>query len=185
MKPVLFVLAAFLLPMGARAETPPADAPPVNGPLWRADGGGVLPMAGSAPTIGNCWRVSVSLRLDAAAPPAAPPLIRGAPAHCQLPSIYIGDLRDTLFLEGVDANGGRLFVATGFNPLHQTSESPPGSGGGAGIQTVDRTAPSAATLISVPVGAPVVRIRWYNVDANQQPRLLGESDWAGAHPATP
>jgi len=172
------VLAALavLAPMSACAAAPVA-APPVNGPLWRVDGGGVVPSAGAASTTGSCWRVSLSLRLDDAAPPVPPPAIRGAPAKCAVPSVYIGYLRDTLFLEGLDAKGARLFVASGFNPLHQTAESPPGPGAAANIQSADRPAARVDTLISVPVGAPLARIRWYNVDADQKAQLLGETIW--------
>jgi hypothetical protein len=179
-KSILAALAV-LAPLSACAAVP-VGVPPDNGPLWRADGGGVIPSAGAVATTGNCLRVSLSLRLDPAAPPAPPPAIRGAPAKCVVPSVYIGYLRDTLFLEGLDAKGGRLFVASGFNPLHQTNEAPPTPGAAASIQSVDRPAPSVETLISVPVGAPLARFRWYDVDADQQPRLLGETIWTGVQP---
>jgi hypothetical protein len=184
MKPILVALAALLVPVSASAA-PPANGPPINGPLWRADGGGVLPSAGATPTTGMCWRASMSLRLAADGPAAPPPTLRGAPAHCVVPSVYIGYLRDTLFLEGLDAKGERLFVAIGFNPLQQTAETPPSSGAPASIQSTDRPAPRVDTLISVPVGAPIARVRWYDVDANQQPRLLGETVWGNVRPAAP
>ena len=198
MKSILVAMTAALVPLSACAGVPangapanglpangvPINGPPINGPLWRADGGGgVLPSAGAVPTTGTCWRVSMSLRLDASAPPSPPPTLRGAPAHCVVASTYIGYLRDTLFLEGLDAKGGRLFVATGFNPLHQTAEAPPAPGASARVQSEDKPAPSVATLISVPVGAPVASVRWYDVDANGQPRLLGETIWGNVRPA--
>jgi hypothetical protein len=184
MKPSLVALAALLIPVSAGAASPAAETP-INGPLWRADGGGVLPSAGATPTTGMCWRVSMSLRLAADGPAAPTPTLRGAPAHCVVPSVYIGYLRDTLFLEGLDARGGRLFVATGMNPLHQTAEAPPVSAAGGAIQSADRAAPRVDTLISVPIGAPIARVRWYDVDANQQPRLLGETVWGNVRPAAP
>ena len=177
-------LAAVLIPLSACAATSASSAP-ANGPLWRADGGGVAPSAGSVAMTGFCWRVSLSLKRDPAAPDVDPPRIRGEPAPCREPSIYVGYLRDTLFLEGVDAKGGRLFVASGANPLHQDSEAPPApEGGAARFQSADSSAATVSTLISVPVAAPLRRLRWYDVDANQQPHLLGETAWNGAQSAT-
>jgi hypothetical protein len=97
--------------------------------------------------------------------------------------VYIGYLRDTLFLEGLDAKGARLFVASGFNPLHQTNEAPPVPGAAAIVKSTDRPAASVQTLISVPVTAPLARVRWYDVGPDQQPHLLGETAWVT--PAAP
>jgi len=182
MKFVSAALAAVLIPAGACAAAPAAMVTD-NGPLWRADGGGAAPAPGSVSmTSGACWWVVVSLRLDPSAPKAPPPSIKGSPSPCQSPSVYIGYLADTLFIEGLDAKGARLFVATGSNPLHQTAELPPGIGGGALHQSTDRPAPRADTLISVPVTAPLARLRWYPLDSSQQPHLLGETAWVPVPP---
>jgi hypothetical protein len=175
MKIIVAMLAAITTPLGACAAAP-AGAPPPNGPLWTADGGGVLPAAGSVPTSGRCRPVEVSLNRRRGAPEAPPARIRGEPAPCRPASIYIGYLRGTLFVEGLDAKGGRLFVATGFNPLHQDVEVPPAPGGGTpSWHAVEAPAPSVQTMIFIPVAAAPARLRWYDVDAAQQPHLLGET----------
>jgi len=141
-------------------------------PLWLENGGGVSLAAGSLDAALPCQTMTVSLKWGGAA--GAPRLI-GKPAPCPKVSIYIGYLRDTLFIEGLDAKGGRLFVATGPNPLHQDVEAPSPSGmAHAGIDT---PAPTISTLIRAPVTLSLARLRWYNVDAKYQPHLIGETSW--------
>lgn len=120
----------------------------------------------------------MNLRLDRhAAEPAAASLI-GTPSTCRNTSIFFGYLRGTLFIEGLDSQGGRLFVATGFNPLHQDLEVPPSPNGGqASWHSVDTPAAVINTIINAPLTDKLARLRWYDVDENFQPHLLGEASW--------
>src|SRR5580698_10380500 len=129
-----------------------------NGPLWTVDGGSVVPALGS---------------VDASVP-------------CHKTSLYDGYLRSTLFIEGLDGNGARVFVATGFNPLHRDVEVPPPppppnssspspSSGAMSWQAVDTPATLVTTLIAAPFTPALVRLRWYDVDDKFQPRLIGET----------
>jgi hypothetical protein len=92
-------------------------------------------------------------------------------------SLYIGYLRSTLFIEGLDATGARLFVATGDNPLRQDVEVPPAPGGQMSWRSIDNHATLVTTLIRAPITQALRRMRWYDVDENDQPRLLGETSW--------
>ena len=168
-------LAALLLSLTA-CVTDPALAAPANGPLWTADGGGVLPAAGSVSTGGLCRPVAVSLDLKPGGGDAPLARIRAEPAPCRPASIYIGYLAGPLFIEGLDANGGRLFVAAGFNPQHQDVEAPPAQDAPGG-HTAQAPAQAATvqTMIFIPLAAAPARFRWYDVDASQQPHLLGET----------
>jgi len=161
------------------ANTPHASGP-ANGPLWRVDGGGIVPMSGSVASSVPCQFVSLSLRLVSAAPEPAPPKLIGSPSPCRGIPTFSGYLRGTLFIEGLDAHGARLFVATGTNPLHQDLEAPPPpTGGQFSWHAVDTKMPVITTQIQAPLTPALVRLRWFDVDENFQPHELGETEWSG------
>jgi hypothetical protein len=147
-------------------------------PLWQSAAGGFSPAAGSiAPTV-PCEAVALALKLVATAADPSPPRLIGDLIRCSTESIYIGYLRSTLFIEGLDGNGVRLFVATGMNPLHQDLEAPPPSSGGSmSWHSTDTPEPTISTLIHAPITPALARLRWYDVDASDQPHLLGEMVW--------
>jgi hypothetical protein len=164
-----------------------------NGPLWTVDGGSVVPALGSVDASVPCQSMTIALQRDAAAPPPPAPKSFGHPVPCHKTSLYDGYLRSTLFIEGLDGNGARLFVATGFNPLHQDVEVPPPppppnssspspSSGAMSWQAVDTPATLVTTLIAAPFTPALVRLRWYDVDDKFQPRLIGETTWAPPAP---
>jgi hypothetical protein len=182
------MLSVALLAVGCANLTKPAAAGPANGPLWSADGGSIVPASGSADASVPCQSMSIALERDAtAAPPPAPKPV-GHAVPCRKTSLYNGYLRSTLFIEGLDRSGARLFVATGFNPLHQDLEVPPppppppsastpASSGSPSWQAVDKPATLVTTLIAAPFTPALARLRWYDVDENYQPRLIGETTW--------
>ena len=193
------VLSVALLAMGcanmttpAAADPPPQTAAvPANGPLWSADGGAIVPASGSADASTLCRPMSIALERDAAAPPAPLPKPIGYWVPCHKMSLYNGYLRSTLFIEGLDGGGARLFVAMGFNPLHQDLEVPPpppppasssASGGAPSWHSVDTPATLVTTQITAPITRSLARLRWYDVDENDQPRLLGETLWVNPSP---
>jgi hypothetical protein len=139
------------------------DAKPV---LWHEAAGGVLPAAGSVDPAMPCQTMIVSLVKGSAAN------LKGAPAPCKPVSLYIGYLRDNLFSEGLDTKGARLFVISGPNPGHADVEGPAGT-----HASTDTPVPVVSTLIRAPITPALVKLRWYDVDANYQPHLLGESSW--------
>jgi|GEM_PF-3541800 len=181
----LALLATFISASCANVASPSpseASAPsaPANGPLWSTDGGGFSPAAGSVNSDVACQSVWLSLQRDRAkGPPPAPRLI-GQASPCRPTSLYIGYLRSTLFIEGLDANGARLFVATGDNPMHQDVEAPPPRGGQMRWFSVDNGATQVSTSIRAPITPALTRMRWYDVDENNQPRLIGETSWVNA-----
>jgi len=195
---IRFALPLALLVAGCAHAAPSAAPPPTaadNGPLWTVDGGSVVPAAGSVGADALCLSLSISLQRDAAVPPPPAPLPLGRPYPCRKTSVFNGYLRSTLFLEGVDKTGARLFVVTGFNPLHQdvevppppppppsASSSPPASGGAMSWQSIDTPATLVTTQISAPVTPALVRLRWYDVDEKFQPRPIGETIWAPPAP---
>lgn len=154
-------------------------------PLWVAGGGGVSPVRGKLGAEVPCQLMTVSLALHKGAT-APPPAFHGRPSVCQTASIYLGYLRGTLFIEGLDAGGARLFVATGLNPLHQDVEAPPAPGAaGASWRGAEASAPVISTAIRAPVTASLSRLRWYDVDGAGRPHLLGEARWTLAPTARP
>ena len=174
---------------------PPTAAVPANGPLWTADGGSIAPALGSVDPSVPCQSMTIALQRDAAAPPPPAPQAVGHSVPCRKTSLFNGYLRSTLFIEGLDKNGARLFVATGFNPLHQDVEVPPppppppspsastsASAGAMSWRSVDTPATLVTTLIAAPFTPTLVRLRWYDVDENFQPRLIGETKWAPPAP---
>ena len=180
---VMFAASLALL-AAAGAGVASASAPP-PAPLWTADGGGVSPTRGAVGPEVPCQLVTVSLRLHKGASPP-PPELHGKPSACQATSIYLGYLRGTLFIEGLDAAGARLFVATGLNPLHQDVEAPPAPGAtGAQWRASDASAPVLSTTIRAPLTPSLSRLRWYDVDEYGQPRLVGETSWKIAPAAKP
>ncbi len=151
-----------------------------NGPLWRTDGGMFVPMSGSVASTVPCQFVSLNLRLDSSAPAPEPPKLIGTPSACRNRATYGGYLRSTLFLEGLDVHGARLFVATGTNPLHQDLEAPPPpSGGQFSWHAIDTKMPVVTTSIEAPLTPALVRLRWFDVDEKLQPHELGETEWSG------
>jgi hypothetical protein len=179
----------------AASSAAPPPSPADNGPLWTTDGGSVVPASGSVDANVPCQSMTIALQRDAAAPPAPAPQVVGHPVPCRKTSLYNGYLRSTLFIEGLDGNGARLFVATGFNPLHQDVEVPPPpppppsassspspSGGTMSWQAIDTPAALVTTLIAAPFTPALTRLRWYDVDENFQPRLIGETKWAPPAP---
>jgi hypothetical protein len=203
MKPHLTcALSVALLAAGCASTTNPAAADPApqtaaapaNGPLWTADGGSVVPASGNVDATVPCQSVSIALQRDDAAPPTAAPKAVGHSVPCRKTSLFNGYLRSTLFIEGLDKNGARLFVATGFNPLHQDVEVPPpppppspsastsASAGAMSWQAVDAPSTLVTTLIAAPITPSLARLRWYDVDENFQPRLIGETKWAPPAP---
>ena len=127
-----------------------------------------------------CQLVSLNLRLDSSAPPAEPAKLIGTPSPCRNTGTFNGYLRSTLFIEGLDADGARLFVATGTNPLHQDLEVPPPPAGGQfSWHAVDAKLPVITTMVSAPITPALARLRWFDVDENLQPHLLGETEWSG------
>ncbi len=165
-KNVCLALSALVL-AGAAARA--ADI----APLWHEDGGGISPASGSVAAAIPCQTMIVSLKPGSTAQDA--PVFKDKPAPCPKLSLYVGYLRDTLFIEGLDAQGGRLFVATGPNPLHRDGEGP--SFSGMANTAIDTPAPAISTLIPAPVALSLARLRWYDVDAKYQPHLLGEMPW--------
>ena len=186
--PIAVVLAIMLVgcaPAGAGGAGSPTPVPQ-TAPLWQSAAGGFSPATGSISPNVPCVAISLSLKLDAAAADPPPPRLIGEQSPCRNESIYVGYLRSTLFIEGLDAKGVRLFVATGMNPLHQDVEvPPPPSGGSMSWHQTDTPVPVVATLIRVPVTPALVRLRWYDVDANDQPHLLGEMAWSSPSTASP
>jgi len=167
--------ASALLAGGCVAAT---GAVPAAAPLWRAEGGGFVAAPGTVDPRAPCQLLSVSLKPDGGGSPAPPPKLFGAPSPCQATSLYIGYLRGTLFVEGLDASGARLFVATGLNPLHQDVEAPPSSSGpGMDWRAAGAAAPVLTTTIRAPLTPALSKLRWYDVDDQNQPRLLGEMAW--------
>jgi len=155
-----------------------------NGPLWRSQGGGIYPASGSVARSIPCQLISLGLKLDPDAPELPPAKLIGRPSVCFNPSIYVGYLRSTLFIEGLDAKGARLFVTTVANPLHQDVEVPPPPSGGAMSHRVIETKTAAITaVISAPITPALVRLRWYEVGVDDQPSLLGETLWTRPQPA--
>ncbi len=197
------LLAAGCANMTKSAAADPAPqmaSAPANGPLWTADGGGVVPAAGSVDGSVPCQSVSIALQRDAAAAPPPAPQAVGHTVPCRKTSLFNGYLRSTLFIEGLDANRTRLFVATGFNPLHQDLEVPPpppppsspsastsapASAGAPSWQAVDTPSTLVTTLIAAPITPALVRLRWYDVDEKFAPRLLGETTWTTPAPPAP
>jgi len=181
----------------AADPAPQTAAAPANGPLWTADGGSVAPAAGSVDGSVPCQSVSIALQRDAAAPPPAAPQAVGHAVPCRKTSLFNAYLRSPLFIEGLDKNGARLFVATGFNPLHQDLEVPPppppssptastsASAGAMSWQSVDTPSTLVTTLIAAPITPALVRLRWYDVDEKFAPRLLGETNWTNPAPPAP
>jgi len=160
-------------------NTPPASVA-ANGPLWHDEGGGFAPSPGSVNADVPCRFVSLGLRLDSSVPQPPPPKLIGEPAGCPHSSTFNGYLRSTLFVEGLDARGERLFVATGKNPLHQDLEAPPPpSGGQFSWHAIDTKMPVVTTLIQAPLTPALVRLRWYEVDEKLQPHELGTTEWPG------
>jgi hypothetical protein len=49
-------------------------------------------------------------------------------------------------------------------------------------QAVDTPATLVTTLIAAPFTSALARLRWYDVDENFQPRLIGETKWAPPAP---
>ena len=45
--------------------------------------------------------------------------------------------------------------------------------------------PVVSTVGDAPVTPALVRLRWYDVDEDFQPRLMGESRWGDVQPAAP
>jgi hypothetical protein len=181
--PLSLLAAGFVHAVPPDAADAAPQAVPGNGPLWTVDGGSVVPAAGTAGADVLCQSLSISLQRDATAPPPPAPLPLGRPAPCRKISLYNGYLRSTLFLEGVDKDGARLFVVTALNPLHQDLEAPPPpSGGATSWRSTDAPASLVSTQISAPVTPALVRLRWYDVDEEFQPRLIGETDWPAAGP---
>jgi hypothetical protein len=194
------MLPVALLAMGCANMTtsaaadpaPQVAAIPANGPLWSADGGAIVPASGSADASTLCRPMSIALQRDAAAPPPPAPKPVGYWVPCHKMSLYSGYLRSTLFIEGLDPSGARLFVAMGFNPLHQDLEVPPpppsasssASGGAPSWQAVDTPATLVTTQITAPFPRNLARLRWYDVDENYQPRLIGETLWMNPAPAS-
>jgi hypothetical protein len=128
--------------------------------------------------------ISLGLKIDPDAPELPPAKLIGRPSACFNSSIYVGYLRSTLFIEGLDAKGARLFVTTVANPLHQDVEVPPPPSGGAMSHRVIETKTAAITaVISAPITPALVRLRWYEVGVDDQPSLLGETLWTRPQPA--
>jgi hypothetical protein len=176
----LLLLFAGACTVPNHAASPPQASGPANGPLWHNDGGGFIPSSGSVASNVPCQSVSLNLRLDRSAPEPARPKLIGTPSPCRNNSTFNGYLRSTLFVEGLDTHGARLFVATGINPLHQDLEAPPPpSGGQFSWHAVDTKMAVVTTLIQAPLTPALVRLRWFDVDENLQPHELGEMDWSG------
>ena len=176
----LFVGACTHPNLGTPGTTTPHAEATSNGPLWQNVSGGFVPTFGSVASSVQCRDVELNLRLDRTAPEPAPPKLIGEPSECPRGSTFSGYLRSTLFLEGLDANGGRLFVATGSNPLHQDLEvPPPASGGQFSWNAVNNKMPVVTTLIQAPLTPALVKLRWYDVDEKMQPHELGETIWPG------
>lgn len=184
MKRGITLTASFALLLAACAPAAGAAAPPAPIALWRTDGGGFTPAQGKVDPKAPCQLLTVSLdRRKGGPPPPPPPEFHGKPSACQASSLYLGYLRGTLFIEGLDADGARLFVATGLNPLHQDVEAPPSPSAAAGWRASDASAPVLTTTIRAPLTASLARLRWYDVDGRDQPHLLGEAKWNA--PLTP
>ena len=165
------------------ASTPTSTQPPANGPLWILDGGGFVPSTGIVNPDVPCSSISLSLQQHALQTQSPSPILIGKPFACRKTSLYIGYLRSTLFIEGLDRDGRRLFVATGANPQHQDVESPSAAGQMSG-HSVDAAPSVISTLIQAPITPTLSCIRWYDVDENMQPRLIGEMPWGDVQPAT-
>ena|SRR5476651_2545150 len=149
-----------------------------NGPLWRVERGGFVPVTGSVASSILCQAVSLSLRIVKTAPEPAPPKLIGSPSRCANTSVYLGYLRSTLFVEGLDSAGARLFVATGSNPLHQDVEvPPPQTGGQFSWHAIDTSVPAINTVISAPLTPALRTLRWYDVNQSLQPHMLGDAEW--------
>jgi hypothetical protein len=161
-----------------------ASSAPSNGALWHSDAGGITPSSGSIGAEVLCQAVLVSIKFDGSA--AAAPKLIGRPSTCSKESIYEGYLRGTLFIEGVDAPGRRLFVASTINPRHQDVEAPPpASGGSMGWHSVDTPMTDMTVLIHAPITSALSRLRWYDVDENNQPRAIGDAVWVAPTSAPP
>jgi hypothetical protein len=165
-------------------STPTSIKSPANGPLWISDGGGFVPSAGIVNPDVPCQLVSLSLQPHASDTLSSKAVLVGKPSPCQKASLYIGYLRSTLFIEGLDRDGRRLFVATGPNPQHQDVEAPSSSTGQMSWHSVDTAPSTISTFIQAPITPALSRIRWYDVDENAQPRLIGEMPWGNVQPAT-
>jgi len=150
---------------------------PVNGPLWISDGGGFVASAGIVSPDVPCASIILTLQRDPAPIQSPDPKLTGTPFPCRKRSLYIGYLRSTLFIEGLDRDGRRLFVATGDNPLHQDIESPSSPNGQMSWHSTDTTPSIVSTFIQAPITPTLTRLRWYDVDANEQPHLMGEMLW--------
>lgn len=179
--PLILLAGACTTPNhAATGANGPQASGPANGPLWHVDGGGIVPSSGSVGSTVPCQFVALGLRLDSSAPPPAPPRLIGSPSPCRNNSTFSGYLRSTLFLEGLDAHGARLFVVTGTNPLHQDLEAPPPpTGGQFSWHAVDTKMPVVTTQIEAPLTPALVRLRWFDVDEKMQPHALGETQWPG------